>query len=539
MTKLPNVTSKQAEHAHDGHEDVAACPLCASNHSFRMPPAIVEAAVKGRLVVFAGAGISTESSSVYPDSFYDEMKSWLSSTPEDDSFPAVMSAVEAEIGRVRLVEEAIGRIKYVTTFPFLAQMATRFHQELATIPQISEVITTNWDPFFEDVCGMIPIVVDGDYSFYNLPGRKVYKIHGSISIVSTMIATLADYQRREKELRESVIGGTLRHLLGTKIVIFIGYSLKDDDFRNVYEPLMGGMGQLRPVAYVVSPFDAPEAEELGLRHIKTDGAYFMRELRKKLVSDGHNLPDNAIEKVFKLRTAARKCHELTEQMNWREHPELVFSLAYQDGLLDAFGRIISQYHTGEYSNIGHLLHIIRGYSRLLATAVARKRYWDAAYIDGFCDALHLPLYNDDEMRDFLLYEMFNEDDFPTTVEDESDVEENDKEDAVDTTNDDDDDDDEEEEDSIADDDVRREASENPDAGADNSDEDSPRPQALAIFLDEEELLEALGNVDDCLPDMVAEGRRIVETLGRDEGIPHHTPFLYGVEDPEPAPSILP
>jgi hypothetical protein len=206
----------------------ADCVLCGKDYPFRLPSAIVDAAKHGRLIIFAGAGISTEQPGLYPDSFYEETRTCLSVMPEDTSFPSVMTCYEKEYGRLQLIEDVIDRVNYAKTYRIFRNLITRFHQELATIPQIHEVITTNWDDYFETVCGMLPIVTDGDYVYYKLPGRKIYKIHGSIGNVSTIIATLEDYKRREEELKGSLIGGTLRHLLGTKVVVFVGYSLRDD-----------------------------------------------------------------------------------------------------------------------------------------------------------------------------------------------------------------------------------------------------------------------------------------------------------------------
>lgn len=499
----------------------SGCPLCSTHHPFRMPPAIVEAAIRGRVVVFAGAGISTESSTVYPNSFYSEMKYWLSSPAPDGSFPSVMSAAEAEIGRFRLIQEALERIRFAATFPSLRHIATRFHHELSTIAQIREVITTNWDQFFEEECGMIPIVVDGDYSFYNLPGRKVYKIHGSTSNVSTMILTSSDYARREAELRDSVIGGTLRHLLGTKIVLFVGYSLEDDDFRNVYGPLMDGMGQLRPIAYVVTPHEAPRAENLGLRHIKTDGTHFLHELKAHLVKAGHNLPDTVIERAYKFRSEVIECHHLTSEMSWREHPELVFSLSYQDGSIDAMGRMIGQFHTGEYSHIHEIKDMIDAYGHKLRKAVEKKRYWDAAYIEGYMDALMVPLCPEEALHDFVPYELFREEDYPTTAEVETEDEE-----VV----------------SAEGGGISEEANgdqlEPEDLTENDGNDDQPGidSDAILLLLDEDQILEELGNAKECLPEMYAEGKKLVDSLG-DGLIPQHTAFIDGVDDPMPPPSV--
>ena len=399
---MPTTLDQIESHPTPPHSE---CLICSHDYPFRLPPAIVDAARNGKLVIFAGAGISTERPGFFPTSLFEEMKSVLSSPPDDLSFPSIMTAYESEFGRLKLVQEIIERINYARSFSSLRSMVTRFHHELATIAQIREVITTNWDDYFERFCAMQPLVTDRDYVFYNLPSRKVYKIHGSISNVSTIIATLDDYKRCEEMLKTSVMGGTLRHLLGTKIIVFVGYSLQDEDFQNVYGPLIESMDSLRPVTYVVSPFDVPDADKFKLRHIKTDGSTFLRSLKEHLINIGENLPDKIFGRIEALREVAAKAHTITSDMDWRNHPELVYSLAYQDGLIDALGRMITLFDTGDYTYIRHIRHTAAEYDGLLQTAIEKHRYWDAAYIDGYRNAHVCMLLENAEVSTLPLYEI--------------------------------------------------------------------------------------------------------------------------------------
>lgn len=483
----------------------SACVLCGHDFDFDLPPALLDAVQKSRLVVFAGAGVSTEAPNVFHSSFYDEVFAQLSVKPDEPDFPSVMSAFQSEFGRLKLMEEAITRIGYADTMPSLRVFAARFHRELATISQVRDIITTNWDGFFEDECGALPLVVDGDYAFYNMPQRKVYKIHGSLRNISTIVATTEDYQEAEDRFRTSAIGGTLRHLLATKIVVFVGYSLRDADFRNVYEPLLSGMGQLRPVAYFVSPFSSGEAAELGLRHIKTDGTHFLRSLKKHLVEAKALLPDAVLGRASDLVEVVRKCHNATADMNWRENLGIVFSLAYQDGLLDALNRINSQWKTGEYSVPGRVSDLVHSYSHLLDTAIEKERFWDAAYIDGYMSGLILLLAEDNEINGIPLYEFFDPDMFPTSsLNKEDEVEDQD-------------------------------ASTEPDVG-DEREEQSDLDNKEDRFLSEAELLGYLEGWEEELPAAAAEARAIVAKLAVGL-VPQHTPFLNGVLEGKQAPSI--
>lgn len=482
------------------------CVYCGQDYDFEVPRALIQALREKRLVIFAGAGISTETSRVFPSTFYDEIKADL---PDDlivDDFPAVMSAYEEAHGRLQLVQQVIKRLRSAETFPAVRQPATRFHEELASLTQVREVITTNWDPFFEQVCGAMPIVVDGDYAFYNLPDRKVYKIHGSLSNVSTLVATTDDYEETEKTLRMSAVGGTLRHLLATKVVVFTGYSLRDADFRNVYEPLMDGMGKLRPISYFVGPYESTEAQTLGLRHIKTDGAHFLRVLKAELVKSGDLLPDEVLQRAFILEDVARDAHTKTAEMDWKGRPELVFSLAYQDGLIDILSRIRSQWRTGEYTDPNAVHGKFHSYSHLLQVALERERYWDAAYINGYRMGLMLLLLDDEDLDLIALYELFDDPIYGQAIDESGfDDMESDEPEEVDAENE----------------------GDEPSGHADVEDDDGP----WSLIISEDELVDLLDGVFEYFPAAGEEARRIAARMGPDM-VPDHTPFLSGVMDPK-------
>lgn len=205
--------------------------MCGSHVPFDFPESLLEAFQARKVVVFAGAGISTESRKVYPHTLHDEALDEAGTIARDVdlSFPAAMSAVVARRGKPRLLRMIQRRLDYVSSFPELELLATEFHEELGTIRFIEEIVTTNWDTYFEDRARCVPFVVPSDYAFWDFPGRKVFKIHGSITNLGTIVATEDDYQRSAEALRSGVIGSTLKHLLATKVAVFVGYSWRDED----------------------------------------------------------------------------------------------------------------------------------------------------------------------------------------------------------------------------------------------------------------------------------------------------------------------
>ena len=109
-------------------------------------------------MIFAGAGASTETSAVFPWTFYDEIHRDLGLAGDDKpSFPKRMSLFcQKPNGRRELLEKLRRRLSYVRSFPELYRSATRFHGELSTFFYVDTYITTNWDDYFEREWGATP-----------------------------------------------------------------------------------------------------------------------------------------------------------------------------------------------------------------------------------------------------------------------------------------------------------------------------------------------------------------------------------------------
>jgi NAD-dependent SIR2 family protein deacetylase len=382
------------------------CMYCANNQEFDLPDALIEACVNNKLVIFAGAGISTESKLVYPTNLYEDVAIVLGHSPKDGpSFSKLMSEFVSEKGRRELLHLIKKRLDYVDSFNDLRNLATRFHKELSTIPFINEIVTTNWDTLFEEESGAIPIVTAADYAFWDMPGRKVFKIHGSISNIGTIIATHEDYMKCYKSLSNGVIGASLKHMLATKTVVFVGYSFRDEDFQKIYSFLQKELGDAMPKSYIITRSNKPSGIADNSVIIHTDGSYFMHKLKESLVQKEMMLDDARFPIIDNLLFKAALAHqEVIELDAFSKYPELIYTSSYQEGLIHALERIHMRHGTGEYSDEHHISHLIHSYDRLLKGAVRAQKYFDASYIDGYLTGLFtLVLDNIDEAPVFYLY----------------------------------------------------------------------------------------------------------------------------------------
>jgi hypothetical protein len=395
--------------------DHIQCDICKENHDFELPADVLDAARNHQLVIFAGSGISTESSTVMPYTFYDEIARELGCNPKGltTPFPELMSQYcRLPNGRRMLLKKLKGRFDYIEAFPGLLQMATRFHQTLSTIPHLDDIVTTNWDSYFERFCGATPFVSAEDFAFWDMPGRKVFKLHGSVHSYGSVVATTEDYARNEKQLTKGLIGSNLKMLLATKVVVFVGYSLRDPDFLRLYNLLKKEMGAVLPRAYAVtvSTEAAEHSSSLGLTPIVTSGTFFIEVLKKHLVAKDSMIPDDRFDSIPVAMARVHAAHFAVHDLfTYRKNPELLYCASYQDGLLDAFGRIMQRKATGEYSCPGRIPQLMLGYVAIKRDKRKEKKYEDIAYIEGYMNGLKYVLITGRGRRLLPLYFVFGHD----------------------------------------------------------------------------------------------------------------------------------
>src|SRR5438552_8234947 len=74
------------------------CAICARNLPFDMPDELVQAVAERRVVIFAGAGVSTEDSLVTRLTIYEDLRGDIA-LPDQTPFPDVMAQSVEKYGR--------------------------------------------------------------------------------------------------------------------------------------------------------------------------------------------------------------------------------------------------------------------------------------------------------------------------------------------------------------------------------------------------------------------------------------------------------
>ena len=389
------------------------CEICKNNNPFDMPDEIINATIDDNLIIFAGSGISTESKSVNPLSFYEDIALELNQDPREIklTFSELMSKYcEKPNGKKELLRKIKDRFDYIKSFQFSYNMATRFHNELAPIYLIKEIFTTNWDDFFEIECGAIPFVTSNDLAFWDIPKRRVFKIHGSINNIGSIVATKEDYEKCYKRLKSQFIGNYLKVSLSTKLVVFIGYSFQDEDFKMLYSILKEELGELMPHSYIVT-LDKNINKNIDshlITPVITDGTYFIHTLKNILIEE-KVLMDDSIDLYAELMLEIiNNIHfNIMSELKISEYPNVLYAYAYQDGVLDALHRFKKLKCTGDYYNKNNYSGWLCTYNKVRKEKVRSKKYEDVAYIDGYTNGLLIFLVdNIEELKYFPWYYIY-------------------------------------------------------------------------------------------------------------------------------------
>ncbi|MBI3433153.1 MAG: SIR2 family protein [Hydrogenophilales bacterium] len=385
------------------------CVLCRNNHEFEISDELMRELLTGNVTVFAGAGISTETRNVLKTTFYESVANEIG---KDEAYPAFPELMEEYCrqpnGRLKLLNRIKERFDHIDSFPELIRSATRFHRELGTFFPIRNIVTTNWDTYFEKYCQATPFVTDPDLAFWEAADRRVLKIHGSVANYGSIVATTKDYQQCQDRLTSGIIGAVLKTILATQTVIFIGYSLSDSDFSAIYEFVKMQMNALHKQACVVTPF-ASECEKFrasGFIPIQTDGAYFISQVKAHAVAQGELLDDKIFDSAVELLYSVQNEHALLhDAVKVSDFPEMIFAASYQDGLMHALERAIKLKGSGMYSHRCKVAGVIKAYLKLQKEKLRRRTYEDVAYIEGYINGLAYLLMTKEE-RDSVRVPMY-------------------------------------------------------------------------------------------------------------------------------------
>jgi len=285
----------------------------------------------------------------------------------------------------RLIREAISYIEDFCSPGEPNRVARSAASSLATIPYFNRIVTTNWDPILErEMDVLVPIVEDRDLAFWDDKKRQVLKIHGCITRPYSIVATQSDYDACLS--KNPLIFNKLRDLMATKTFIFIGYSMRDEDFRSIWEAITGVLGHFTKLAYAIDPKFKPETaaywRERGIELVQSYDSTFLGKLRESLEQDGF-IPSKAyLGFLDRQDTGIRRLHgKLDQNTNGG-----MASAMYQDGLMHELEGVLSSAYMGtkRKEDFEQDLNWTAG---IVKKAIEADNFIEVAYWTGRCVVL--------------------------------------------------------------------------------------------------------------------------------------------------------
>lgn len=186
---------------------------------------LADHARSGNLVVFVGAGVSATAGLPAWQSLLDRVGTDLGL---DEEAIVHMHALDVR-DQAALLSKHQANFKTAVDSALRASHFSLLHGLLASLP-VREFVTTNFDTLLEGASkspGNELTIVPGNP--IRPSSRWLVKLHGTLG--SDLVLTRADY--RDVRSQRGALFGLLQALLVTKHMLFVGYSMQDEDFNDV------------------------------------------------------------------------------------------------------------------------------------------------------------------------------------------------------------------------------------------------------------------------------------------------------------------
>ena len=241
------------------------------------PKPLLDDLIAGRWLPVVGAGMSLNAKLTSPKKMplWPELGELLSADLLNFKPASTLDAISAfqyEFGRAKLIEKLINVLHVKDSQPGQA------HQSFCEMP-FDAVCTTNFDFLlereYEKGHSYVYTVVDEDQLSINgsPSGTMLLKLHGDLRHPGRLVVTEEDYD--EFLSKYPLIATYLANLLITRTAIFVGYSLDDPDFRQIWQIVTNRLGKTRRMAYAIvvgaSPSEIARYERRGVKVINLPG----------------------------------------------------------------------------------------------------------------------------------------------------------------------------------------------------------------------------------------------------------------------------
>ncbi|PZV76104.1 NAD-dependent SIR2 family protein deacetylase [Algoriphagus aquaeductus] len=245
---------------------------------------ILELALKDKLVLWAGAGLSAEAG--YPTGWELTEKLFERLSEEEKRFvPKDLLKISDYLAN----REENGRDKLISILKeifIIEPKQSESHEMIRKMAFFNTIITTNYDELFEDyIPGIQVIKKSKDLTRSKSNSRKLIKIHGDLKSPKNLVLSETDYARLYEKNDKDPFWSKVRVELTEKAVLFIGYGLNDLNVRGLFDYLDRKLKKFNQPKFFVSPnlqlTQLNKLESLGIHYFNSTGRDFLKRLYEK------------------------------------------------------------------------------------------------------------------------------------------------------------------------------------------------------------------------------------------------------------------
>ena len=246
----------------------------------KIPNALVEAAQRREVVLFAGAGISYATLKVGGLEIRDAIGALI--RIDFPSYDFTKRSVEDVCDEYAALNDRVTlAFKLAELIP---QNATPLESHVAAVQMFRFIVTTNWDLLFESAARQVGtnyhvLSENADAPAFNFDQHNLLKIHGSVDKPRSLVATSDDYENYPDTHRELL--DKVSALLASNTVLFAGYGLRDEHLRRLLARIRHQSGDWARSAYAIGFYDEVRTEVLlkrGIKVLEYDAAEVLPEL---------------------------------------------------------------------------------------------------------------------------------------------------------------------------------------------------------------------------------------------------------------------
>lgn len=249
----------------------------------------------GNIIAFLGAGISRSYKDELTGKIYrgiptakeivDDLANKKSYINTNMTFDQALFMIKVKEGRnevERILEE------FIDVPPLTPLPAHRLLVDMS----FSAFVTTNYDEMLEKALEnekkkFCTIIDDSDVCRWKGTQLPYIKLHGCITRPTSMIAAEDEY--RPISVSKPIISSLLKTLLANKVVLFLGFSLKDNDFKELFQELKLSLKDHMPKSYAIV-YEQDNYQEAywgkeGVKLISSDLTTFLRTLFEASITE--------------------------------------------------------------------------------------------------------------------------------------------------------------------------------------------------------------------------------------------------------------